>query len=264
MDGGRVRLREPRKGRTSKGRKKFAANWREPRLFIIYAVDENGRMADDFAPIIDGILASSERLFKMLQACLASIKITKASRMVFVARWAMSRELTPAIDRGFLSLCCRSSSGHTTNAPESVQPPIITVGNPITIVPPWAVRSPIRAAGIEPISTVIDPFAITSGGPTQTAMSPTLAAGAPPISVVIAPGGRIGPPTCGIGGTLGVTIGQTCISPIRAAGGIILRLKEQTHGRPEEASPQIIRNISTGLRKSTEESDQFQKTLSGC
>jgi len=37
VDGGRVRLREPRKGRTKKGRKKFAANWREPRLSIIYA-----------------------------------------------------------------------------------------------------------------------------------------------------------------------------------------------------------------------------------
>jgi hypothetical protein len=40
MDGGRVRLRETRKERTKKGRQKFAANWREPRLFIIYAVDE--------------------------------------------------------------------------------------------------------------------------------------------------------------------------------------------------------------------------------
>ena len=85
MDGGRVRLREPRKGRTRKGRKKFAANWREPRLFIIYAVDENGRMADDFAPIIDGTLASCDRLFAMLQAYLVSIKITEASRVLFVA-----------------------------------------------------------------------------------------------------------------------------------------------------------------------------------
>ena len=66
LDGGRVRLREPRNGRTKTGRKKFAANWREPRLFIIYAVDEQGRMADDFPPIIDGTLASCDRLFEML------------------------------------------------------------------------------------------------------------------------------------------------------------------------------------------------------
>ena len=85
LDGGRVRLREARKGRTKKGRKKFAANWREPRLFIIYAVDEHGRMADDFAPIIDGTLASCDRLFEMLQAYLVSIRITEASRVLFVA-----------------------------------------------------------------------------------------------------------------------------------------------------------------------------------
>ena len=85
MDGGRVRLREPRKGRTKKGRKKFTAKWREPRLFIIYAVDEHGRMADDFAPIIDGTLASCDRLFAMLQAYLVSIRITDASRVLFVA-----------------------------------------------------------------------------------------------------------------------------------------------------------------------------------
>ena len=85
MDGGRVRLREPRKGRTKRGRKKFTAKWREPRLFIIYAVDEHGRMADDFAPIIDGTLASCDRLFAMLPAYLISIRITDASRVLFVA-----------------------------------------------------------------------------------------------------------------------------------------------------------------------------------
>ena len=85
LDGGRVRLREACKGRTKKDRKKFAANWREPRLFIIYAVDEHGRMADDFAPIIDGTLASCDRLFEMLQAYLVSLRITEASRVLFVA-----------------------------------------------------------------------------------------------------------------------------------------------------------------------------------
>lgn len=103
MDGGRVRLREPRKGRTRKGRKKFAANWREPRLFIIYAVDENGRMANDFAPIIDGTLASCDHLFAMLQAYLVSIKITEASRVLFVADgaawiWRRIPKLIAALD----------------------------------------------------------------------------------------------------------------------------------------------------------------------
>lgn len=85
MDGGRVRLREPRKGRTRKGRRKFSARWREPRLFIIYAVDAEGRMADDFPPIIDGTLGTCDRLFEMIQACLIGLRITEASRVLFVA-----------------------------------------------------------------------------------------------------------------------------------------------------------------------------------
>src|SRR5947209_7353389 len=61
---------------------------------------------------------------------------------------------------------------------------------------------------------------IASGGPTHTHMSPTVAAGMKAISTVGAPGPTIGPPTCGIGGTPGVTIGQTCMSVSRAAGGM--------------------------------------------
>ncbi len=39
--------------------------------------------------------------------------------------------------------------------------------------PPWAVKSPIRAAGWPPIRTVKEPRTTTSGGPTHTARSPT-------------------------------------------------------------------------------------------
>jgi hypothetical protein len=97
---------------------------------------------------------------------------------------------------------------------------MITVGHPTVIAPPWAVASPRRAAGIPPIITVRDPWAITSGGPTHVAMSPTLAAGIPPMMTVGQPGGSIGPPTCGTGGVPGVTIGHVCISPTLAAGRI--------------------------------------------
>ncbi len=78
--------------------------------------------------------------------------------------------------------------------------------------------SPMRAAGRPWMSTVIEPSAITSGGPTHTHMSPMQAAGMLPMSTVGAPGPVIGPPTCGMGGTPGVTIGQTCMSVSRAAG----------------------------------------------
>jgi hypothetical protein len=74
-------------------------------------------------------------------------------------------------------------------------PPIKTVASPRIIVPPCAVESPIRAAGIPFIRTVAEPAIILSGGPEQVAISPTRAAGKPPISTSVLPGGRIGPPT---------------------------------------------------------------------
>ena len=85
MDCGRVRLRERRRGKTKKGRKRFAAQWREPRLFIIYAVDDEGRMADDFPPVIDGSLGSCDQLFALLLAYLQGLNLTTAARVLFVA-----------------------------------------------------------------------------------------------------------------------------------------------------------------------------------
>ena len=90
---------------------------------------------------------------------------------------------------------------------------------PMTMVPPWAVESPIRAAGLPPIKTVAEPLIMLSGGPVHTQLSPTTAAGKPPIKTVGAPGPMMGPPTCG---TTPVTIGQTCILLIVAAGGIFI------------------------------------------
>src|SRR5688572_14112500 len=104
---------------------------------------------------------------------------------------------------------------------------ISTVGQPATMVPPCAVLSPIRAAGLPPISTFVLPMMTESGGPTHTAIEPIVAAGIPPISTVGVPGVVTGPPTCGIGGKPGVTIGQTCISPTRAAGCPISNLPRQ-------------------------------------
>src|ERR1700691_4499774 len=72
---------------------------------------------------------------------------------------------------------------------------------------------------------------MTSGGPTQVAMSPTRAAGRSSINTVGMHGGRIGPPTCG---TIPVTIGHTCISVMRAAGG------------PMFPSPSLLNQLALG------------------
>jgi hypothetical protein len=107
----------------------------------------------------------------------------------------------------------------TLSAVKVLYPPIKTVKSPKTMLPPCAVLSPKRAAGIPPISTDDEPIIIESGGPAHVAISPTLAAGIPPIKTVGSPVGNIGPPTWGL--SFGFVTGQMCISFILAAGGII-------------------------------------------
>ena len=85
------------------------------------------------------------------------------------------------------------------------------VGGPI--LPPGA---PTVLIGGLP-AAVVGGMCTCTGPPAHTAMSPTRAAGRQPISTVGQPGGRIGPPTCGMSP---VTIGQTCMSVMRAAGGM--------------------------------------------
>src|SRR5262245_43362696 len=100
------------------------------------------------------------------------------------------------------------------------------------MLPPCAVLSPSRAAGMPPMSTVPLPLTTRSGGPAQVSMSPSLSAGMPPISTVGPPGGNAGPPTCG---PAGVTIGHTCMSLTRAAGGIVGQPSSvDHHDRPFE------------------------------
>jgi hypothetical protein len=98
---------------------------------------------------------------------------------------------------------------------------MITVAHPAAMLPPCAVESPMRAAGMPPIITVADPMAMVSGGPVQVQLSPTTAAGRLPTNTVGTPGPTMGPPTCGMGlGTAGVCMGQVCISVNRAANDI--------------------------------------------
>jgi hypothetical protein len=84
-DGGRVRLREKRRGKTKKGHKRFKPAWREPRLFMIYATDENGMLDPTFPPIIDGTLGSCDHLFRMLLSYLKGLNVKQAAKVQFIA-----------------------------------------------------------------------------------------------------------------------------------------------------------------------------------
>src|SRR6185295_18634051 len=124
--------------------------------------------------------------------------------------------------------------------------------------PPCAVWSPMRAAGMPPIITFVEPMTIASGGPAQVAMSPTRAAGMPAISTVGQPGGRIGPPTCGDGP---LNIGQVCMSPTRAAGGMAAIVSASDDGCNRAAVDRPVGPGDVGRALGAEEDDHARDLL---
>jgi len=94
-DGGRLRLRKYKKGpRTKKGRRRFQARWIEPKLVIIYAVDEQGKMDRRFIPVIEGTLKGPDTAFGLLRYHLQQLGVRTARQILFVAdgaRWIWNR-----------------------------------------------------------------------------------------------------------------------------------------------------------------------------
>jgi hypothetical protein len=94
-DGGRLRLRENKRGaKTKKGRTRYRGAWREPKLLIIYVVDARGKLETSFAPLIDGHLQGPEALFQLLEGYLHALAINRADHVLFVAdgaHWLWNR-----------------------------------------------------------------------------------------------------------------------------------------------------------------------------
>ena len=95
MDGGRIRLKEKKRGRkTAKGRSRYKGAWREPKLFIIYVVNAEGKIERSFMPVMDASLAGPDALFTLLGSYLEQLGISEAERVLFVAdgaRWIWNR-----------------------------------------------------------------------------------------------------------------------------------------------------------------------------
>ena len=94
-DGGRIRIRKDKRGpRTKKGRRRYATHWREPKLLMIYTVDEDGKMDRHFAPVIEGTLKGPDAVFALLGYHLRQLNIRAADKLLFVAdgaRWIWNR-----------------------------------------------------------------------------------------------------------------------------------------------------------------------------
>src|SRR3954447_4845605 len=94
-DGGRLRIRTTKRGpKTAKGRNRYRTDWREPKLLIIYVVDEDGQMDREFLAVIDGTLGGPDAIFKLMEFYLSELKITTADKVLFIAdgaRWIWNR-----------------------------------------------------------------------------------------------------------------------------------------------------------------------------
>ncbi len=83
MDGGRTRTRvyeDKKVGRAEK----FDTPWREPKLFVITTLDENGKANKTEKPIYDGTFGDDE-VFKLLGKYLKNLEIEKAESVQFLA-----------------------------------------------------------------------------------------------------------------------------------------------------------------------------------
>ena len=91
IDGGRIRVRENKKRRTrrpgsKRRRRKFTAAWREPKVLIIFEIDEQGKMVKKYnQPLVDGTLLGPDHLAELVAYHLHRLGAAKAAMVVFAA-----------------------------------------------------------------------------------------------------------------------------------------------------------------------------------
>jgi hypothetical protein len=110
-DGGRLRVRRNKRGqRTKKGRSRYHTDWREPKLLVIYVVNEKGRIAQEFAPVIDGTLQGPDEVFRLMEFYLRQLGIDQAAEVLFIAdgaKWIWQRVTQLWKRLGLVGVRCR-------------------------------------------------------------------------------------------------------------------------------------------------------------
>lgn len=97
IDGGRIRMRENRKpppNRKKGQRRRFHTPWREPKVLVIFAFDEQGKMQEFRQPLIEGTLLGPDHLAELAAWHLHRLGAAKAKEVVFLsdgAAWIWER-----------------------------------------------------------------------------------------------------------------------------------------------------------------------------
>lgn len=90
IDGGRSRLRRVTRRQKGQGkqktqRRRYRADWREPKLVILFELDEHGRMKAGTRPWIDGTFGGPDEAMELLAFYLHRLGACAAEVVVFVA-----------------------------------------------------------------------------------------------------------------------------------------------------------------------------------
>jgi hypothetical protein len=96
VDGGRIRGRKNKRGPLPAGAKRrgFHTDWVEPKLFGVYAIDEDGEIVKDFDPFVDGTTGRLDAFLELLERYFSRLGVDKASEVVLVgdgAPWIWER-----------------------------------------------------------------------------------------------------------------------------------------------------------------------------
>lgn len=96
-DGGRIRERVPSKQgrrREQTGHRRYATPWREPKLIVVYALEDDGSVDGQMRPVYDGTLGNCDATFSMLAGYLRQLGIHEAQEVILVAdgaKWIWER-----------------------------------------------------------------------------------------------------------------------------------------------------------------------------
>lgn len=120
LDGGRTRTRQYSGTHTNKGYEKYDTPWREPKLFVVGVLGEEGQLSQQELPIY-GCRFDQGQLFELLESYLKKLKIEKAKSVQLLgdgASWiwnnapALLRRLGVAPDKAVETLDAYHGTGY--------------------------------------------------------------------------------------------------------------------------------------------------------
>jgi hypothetical protein len=85
VDGGRTRLRKPKKKKKHNKRAPFETPWREPKLFVIQVINADGSISKKELPIYDSLIENANATFDLLAQYLRTLNIKSAKEVLVIA-----------------------------------------------------------------------------------------------------------------------------------------------------------------------------------